>query len=215
MSTPNSGNSNPFYVPSEKSSSGIPKPVKTAGKAATWLLPGVPKWIVWAALLAIVITIFAVSCNPWMTTQSADDIQQDRIARIEAAKSAYESAKAEHGGDSESASDQRQSLLPVARDRVLTLLSGESVAPIMDDQGNANPKSEWESGLRSDYQAPESDAPAPSSTSETPSTSEPSGEIPSPPAGYTAVNPDSAKPGSVCTPTTKTACMWQQGSTHF
>ena len=210
MTSPNGNHENPFYVPSEKSSSGIPTPVKAAGKAAKWLLPGVPKWVVWAGLLAIVITIFAVSCNPWMTTQSAEDIQRDRVAQIQAAKSAYESAKAEHGGDAESASDQRQSLLPVARDRVLTMLSGDTVAPIMDDQGNAVSRSEWESGLRSDYVAPESTDPAPTSTSETPSTSEPSGEVPEPPRGYTAVNPDSAKPGSVCTPTTKTACMWQQ-----
>lgn len=214
MSTPNNGgDQNPFYIPSDKSSTGIPKPVKAAGKAAKWLLPGVPRWVVWAGLLAITITVFAVSCNPWLTTQSADDIQQDRIAQIEAAKSAYESAKASHGGDSESGSDQRQSLLPVACDRVLTMLSGDTVAPIMDDQGNATDMDSWKSGLRSDYVAPESTAPAPTSTSET-STSEPSGEVPEPPRGYTAVNPGSAKPGSVCTPTTATKCMWQQGS-HF
>lgn len=215
MTSPN-GNENPFYIPSEKSSSGIPKPVKAAGKAAKWLLPGVPKWVVWAGIVAIVITVFAVSCNPWVTTQSADEIQADRLAQIEAAKSAYESAKASHGGDSESTSDQRQRLLPVARGRVLTILSGDTVAPIMDDQGNAVPESEWKDSLRSDYQAPSSTAPAPTSTSETPSTSTPSGETPKPPRGYTAVNPDSAKPGSVCTPTTATACMWQQqGTTHF
>lgn len=203
MTSPN-GNENPFYVPTDKTSSGIPKPVKAAGKAAKWLLPGVPKWIVWAALLAVVITVFAVSCNPWVDTQSAEEIQQDRLAQIEAAKSAYESAKAEHGGDSESGSDQRQSLLPVARGRVLTILSGESVAPIMDDQGTATDRGSWEGSLRSDYSAPSSD-PTPTSTSETPE----------PPRGYTAVNPDSARPGSVCTPTTATACMWQQQRTHF
>lgn len=205
---------NPFYVPSEPSK-GVPKPVKAAGKAAKWVLPGVPKWIVWAGIVAIVITVFAVGCNPWVDTQSAEEIQADRIARIEAAKSAYESAKAEHGDGSESASDQRQSLLPVARDRVLTILSGETVAPIMDENGNAVPESEWKDSLRSDYQAPSSTDPAPTSTSETPSTSTPSGETPSPPRGYTAVNPDSARPGSVCTPTTATKCMWQQQGTHF
>ena len=205
---------NPFYIPSEPSK-GIPKPVKAAGKARKWLLPGVPKWIVWAGILAVVITVFAVSCNPWVTTQSAEEIQADRLSQIQAAKDAYESAKAEHS-DAESTSDQRKSLLPVARDRVLTILSGGTVAPIMDENGNAVPESEWKDSLRSDYSAPESDAPASSSTSETPSTSAPSGEIPSPPAGYTAVNPGSARPGSVCTPTTATACMWQQqGSTHF
>lgn len=213
MTSPN-GNENPFYIPSEKSSSGIPKPVKAAGKAAKWLLPGVPKWVVWAGLLAVVITVFAVGCNPWATTQSADEIQADRVAQIQAAKDAYESAKREHGGDSESASDQRQSLLPVARDRVLTLLSGETVAPIMDENGNATDMDSWKDSLRSDYVAPESDAPAPTSASAT-SPSTPSGEVPEPPAGYTAVNPDSARPGSVCTPTTATKCMWQQGSTHF
>ena len=197
---------NPFYIPSEPSK-GIPKPVKAAGKARKWLLPGVPKWIVWAGILAVVITVLAVSCNPWMTTQSAEEIQASRLAQIEAAKDAYEKAKAEHGGDAESASDQRQSLLPVARDRVLTMLSGDTVAPIMDDQGNATDMDSWKSGLRSDYSAPSSTAPAP--------TSEPSGETPSPPRGYTAVNPDSAKPGSVCTPTTSTRCMWQQSGAHF
>lgn len=216
MTSPNGNGDNPFYIPSEKSSSGIPKPVKAAGKSRKWLLPGVPRWVVWAGIVAVAITVFAVSCNPWLNTQSAEEIQADRLSQIEAAKSAYESAKREHDGDSESASDQRQSLLPVARGRVLTMLSGDTVAPIMDENGNAVPESEWKDSLRSDYQAPSSTAPAPTSTSETPSTSEPSGEIPSPPAGYTAVNPGSARPGSVCTPTTATACMWQQqGSTHF
>ena len=205
---------NPFYIPSEPSK-GIPKPVKAAGKARKWLLPGVPKWIVWAGILAVAITVLAVSCNPWMTTQSAEEIQADRLSQIQAAKDAYESAKAEHS-DAESTSDQRKSLLPVARDRVLTILSGDSVAPIIDDQGNRTDMDSWKSELRSDYSAPSSTAPAPTSASETPSTSAPSGETPKPPRGYTAVNPGSARPGSVCTPTTATACMWQQqGSTHF
>lgn len=215
MTSPNGNGDNPFYVPSEKASTGIPAPVKAAGKAVKWLFPGVPRWIVWAGIVAIVITIFAVGCNPWVTTQSAEEIQASRLAQIEAAKSAYESAKAEHGDGSESASDKRQSLLAVARDRVLTMLSGESVAPIMDENGNATDRGSWEDSLRSDYSAPSSTAPAPTSASETPSTSEPSGEIPSPPRGYTAVNPDSARPGSVCTPTTATKCMWQQSGTHF
>ncbi|WP_267626478.1 hypothetical protein [Gordonia sputi] len=215
MTSPSNGdNSNPFYVPSDKSS-GIPAPVKAAGKGIKWLLPGVPRWIVWAGICAVVITVFAVGCNPWASTQSADDIQQDRVAQIQAAKSAYQSAKAERGGDAESGSDQRESLLPVARDRALTMLSGGTVAPIMDDQGNANSMDSWKDSLRSDYQAPASDVPAPTSASDTPSPSDPSGEVPEPPAGYTAVNPDSAKPGSVCTPTTATACMWQQSGTHF